>query len=74
MQKIIFYSTHCPKCQVLEVKLKQKNIAYEECNDIAEMSAKGIKAAPALGVIDQETSNMEILEFNNALKWINSRG
>ena len=31
---VILYSTHCPKCCVLEKKLKQKNISYDEVNDI----------------------------------------
>ena len=29
MDKITFYSTHCPKCVVLEKKLKEKNIDYK---------------------------------------------
>ena len=32
--KIILYSTHCPRCNVLEKKLKTKNISYEEINDL----------------------------------------
>ena len=33
---IKMYSTHCPKCKILETKLKQKNIEYEECTDISK--------------------------------------
>ena len=42
--KIIFYSTKCPKCRVLEMKMKQKNISYVENNDVDLMLSKGIKS------------------------------
>ena len=32
--EIIFYSTKCPKCKVLEMKMQKKNIQYTENNDI----------------------------------------
>ena len=47
---VILYSTHCPKCNVLEKKLKQKNISYEEVNDIEEMEEKGYLSVPVLEV------------------------
>ena len=64
---IIFYSTHCPKCRILELKLKQKNIEYEECNDIEEMLSKGIETVPVLEVDGQ------LLDFGNAVKWVNGK-
>ena len=65
--KIIFFSTHCPKCKVVEMKLKQKNINYEECNDVEYMLSLGLKSAPALSV------NGNLLEFAAAVKWVNER-
>ena len=56
---ITFYTTHCPKCSVLETKLKQKNIQ--------EMLSLGIKSAPVL-VIDGEKYN-----FAEAVKWVNAQ-
>lgn len=47
---VILYSTHCPKCSVLENKLKQKNISYEEINDIEIMKGKGFLSVPILEV------------------------
>ena len=64
---IIFYSTHCPKCKVVEMKLKQKNIKYTECNDIDHMISLGLKSAPALSV------DGKILAFNEAIEWVNER-
>ena len=64
MGKVILYSTHCPRCKVLSLKLKQKNIVYEEVNDIEEMTAKGFKEAPKLEV------NGMVMDFTEAVKWI----
>ena len=62
---IIFYSTHCPRCRVLEMKLKQKNIQYQTNTNVDEMLDKGIKEAPMLEV------NGQLLNFAAAVKWIN---
>lgn len=64
---VVLYSTHCPKCKVLETKLKQKNVEYVEVDDVDTMLAKGIKSAPYLEV--DET----LMNFNDAVKWVNER-
>lgn len=61
---VIFYSTHCPKCKVLEMKLKQKGIAYEEVNDMEAMQAKGFMSVPKLEV------DGVVYDFKDAVKWI----
>ena len=66
--KVIFYSTHCPKCMILEKKLAQKNIAYEEINDVEIMNEKGFLSAPMLEV------DGEVMDFVAANKWINQQG
>lgn len=66
--KVIFYSTHCPRCKVLETKLKQKNISYTEVNDVDEMLNIGLKSAPAMKVDDGE-----LMDFSAALNWIKSQ-
>ena len=58
------YTTHCPKCRVIETKLMQKNIAYTEITDKEEMIKRGFKSAPVLEVDDK------ILNFGDANKWI----
>lgn len=62
--KIVLYSTHCPKCFVLEKKLKQKGICFEEVYDIDVMQSKGFLSAPMLEVDE------EIMDFSTANKWI----
>ena len=63
---VILYSTGCPRCKVLETKLKQKNVEYIECSDIRELERKGIATVPCLGI------EGEILDFGAAVKWVNS--
>lgn len=61
---IILHSTHCPRCNVLETKLKQKNIVFEENNDVDLMIQKGFAMAPILE-IDGVAYN-----FKEAVEWI----
>ena len=63
----ILYSTNCPKCKVLETKLKSKNIEFEICNNIDLMLSKGIQQAPYLEV------DNELMDFSNAIKWVNEK-
>jgi len=67
MTKIILYSTHCPKCKVLEQKLESKNIDYEEITDVNIMIEKGFMTMPMLEVND------EVMDFVTAYTWINER-
>lgn len=64
---VILYSTHCPRCNVLEKKLKQKNIPYEEVNDIDLIKEKGYLSVPVLEV------NGVNMDFKTANDWINSQ-
>lgn len=63
--KVTLFSTHCPKCNVLEKKLKQKNISYKEVNNIEIMKEKGYLTVPVLEV------NGTSLDFKTACDWIN---
>jgi len=48
----------------LKQKLDQKQIKYEECNDIDLMLNKNILSVPMLEV------NGEIMNYLNAVKWV----
>lgn len=63
---IKLYTTHCPKCKVIEKKLAQKGIKYTEVTDKDEMINRGFKSAPVLEVDDK------ILNFGDANRWIMS--
>ena len=71
--EVILYTTHCPKCRILEIKLSQKNIAYTEVADVELMKSKGFLSAPMLEVKTADpTPSSTIMEFGDAVKWINS--
>lgn len=61
---ITLYSTHCPKCKVIEAKLKQAGLEYTEVNDVNTMLQLGYRTAPILDVDGQ------ILDFSNANKFL----
>lgn len=64
--EVVLYSTHCPKCNVLEKKLQQKNISYEEINDIEVMKEKGHLTVPVLEV--DGTS----MDFKTAFRYLDT--
>ena len=65
--EIIFYSTNCPKCKILEKKLTEKNIKFTKNNNVVEMAELGIDQVPVLSI------NGSLLNFVEANKWINER-
>lgn len=64
---IVLYSTHCPKCNILEKKLKKKNITYDVVEDESLMIEKGFVNVPMLDV------DGKLMGFGDATKWIDSR-
>ena len=67
--EVILYSTHCPKCNILEKKLTQKGINFTIVDDQAEVVKLGkdnkIMSAPILQV------NNAVFDFSSANAWIN---
>lgn len=61
---IKLYTTHCPKCKVIEKKLAQKNIQYIEVSDIAEIQKLGFQSVPILEV------DGKIMNMTDANRWI----
>lgn len=67
MDKIIIFSTKCPKCKQLEKRLNERGIKYEECTDINIMKSLGITTAPCLQV------NGELMDFTKAWRWASTQ-
>ena len=65
---IVVYSTGCPQCKALEMKLSKKNINFTICEDKEKMAELGMKSAPALQV-----ENGPLMSFSEAIKWVNSQ-
>lgn len=65
--EIILYTTHCPRCTVLEKKLQQKGIKYTENTNLEDMLYRDIKTVPVLQV------NGVLMDFSKAIKWVNEQ-
>ena len=63
---IVLYSTHCPRCNVLEKKLQQKEVDYDEVNDTSIMEQKGYLSVPVL------EADGKSMDFKEAVDWINT--
>ena len=73
MQKIIFYTTNCPRCQVLKKKMDSLGIEYTICNDVNKMEKLGIMTVPTLEIEEEMfDSSMftTLLDFSQAVKWL----
>lgn len=65
---ITLYSTNsCPKCKILESKLKINNIEHKKITDEDFILQKGFLTVPVLEV------DGKILDFASAVKWLNER-
>lgn len=68
MNKVInFYSTGCPKCQVLKKLMDKRDMEYETITDEKIMLNKGFTHVPILEV------DGVIMKFGEAFKWINEQ-
>lgn len=65
--KVIFYTNHCPCCEVLKAKLVEANVSFEIMSDIDEMLRMGITHLPMLSV----DGNM--MNYPAALTWLKER-
>lgn len=63
---IVLYTIDCPKCKVLESKLKSKNIQFEKCMDKDYMISHGMTTLPYLKV------GNELLDFKQSINWFNN--
>ena len=63
---LVLYSTGCPRCKVLEKKLKDKAVEYSLVSDVDEIMNKGITQVP---VLEKEG---KLLSFSEANAWVNS--
>lgn len=66
---VTLYTTHCPRCIILEKKLTMKNIEFETVEDITKLEELGIQSVPMLSV-----DGGDLMDFATANKWINSQG
>lgn len=61
---VTLYSTNCPKCKIIEAKLKQLGLEYKVITNIEEMKTLGITTAPVMCVDDKK------YDFNNSIRYL----
>lgn len=66
---IILYTIDCPKCLILEKKLKAKNIEFLKVSDIDIIKAKGFGDSffPILEV------DGVVMNYKTAIQWVNNQ-
>lgn len=64
--KVTLYSTHCPKCIILQKKLDMASIVYNTVEDVEEIAKTGMLSVPLLRVDDGA-----VMDFATAVKWVN---
>lgn len=65
---VVLFSTGCPKCKVLESKLRSKRVNFKKNVDTDAMRKMGLESVPVLQVKDR------LLNFVEANKWVNELG
>ena len=63
---VVLYTTHCPKCVILEKKLNSSGMSYTSVDDVDVMMSKGFISSPVLEV------NGSTMDFAKAVAWVNS--
>lgn len=62
--KIVLYSTGCPRCKTLKMLLDNREITYEENNSVEEMLKLGFNDVPILQV------DGNYLNYNQSKQWL----
>lgn len=63
---LTLYTTHCPKCKVIEAKLNAKGLEFDSVTDMDEIMNKGYQSVPVLEI------DGEPMDFMKANMWINN--
>lgn len=63
----ILYTIGCPICKMLEARLKEKKVSYEECTDKNVMRSLGIEVVPVFYHAETE----KYMTAQEALLWVN---
>lgn len=66
---VVLYTIDCPKCVILEKKLKQKNVEFLKVSDKDTIIAKGFgnSSFPIL------EADGVVMNYKTAISWINDR-
>ena len=65
--KLKLYTTHCPKCKVIENKLNSKHVEFEMIDDVERINEAGITELPVLEVEGKQMSFLEANKYVNGI-------
>ena len=66
--KVKLYTTHCPKCKILEERLNEKNVKFEITDDMAELQKMNFKSVPNLEIDGKIYNYLEAIKYLNKVK------
>ena len=61
---ITVYTTHCPRCKILEKTLVSRGVDYVAVEDVDIIMAKGFQMVPMMEV------DGKVLDYKEAMFWI----
>lgn len=61
---ITLYSTGCPNCRMLKMRLDKYHVEYTVCENVDEMRSKGISTVPALDV------DGHLMNFSESIQYL----
>jgi glutaredoxin len=62
--KVILYSNHCPKCEMMKKMLDMKNISYDIFDNEDEMIKMGFSSMPMISI------DGKIMDFSDGISWV----
>jgi hypothetical protein len=68
MESITLYTIHCPACNVLEKKLKNKNICFNIIDSEDILNDLGIESFPMMSINDGP-----LLNYKEAREWVDAQ-
>ena len=66
--KVKLYTTHCPKCKILEERLNEKKIKYETVDNIEELQKMNFKSVPNLEIDGKIYNYLESIKYLNKVR------
>ena len=66
--KVKLYTTHCPKCKILEERLNEKKVKYEVIDNIDELQKMNFKSVPNLEIDGKIYNYLDSIRYLNKMK------
>lgn len=66
--KVKLYTTHCPKCKILEERLNEKKIKFDIIDNVEELQKMNFKTVPNLDIDGKIYNYLDAIKYLNKLK------